>query len=145
MLHNKDYYNMKPQILHDITREEVSRFELINYVMGSSMIKAKPNVTLDHFDQIQKIRESTCPKKGGKHIHAIGWRALEKQFTLLILKEKKQDETQYLLQSPVNRERLKKSIQEFNKSILLDLFSLGLNEYSQEEINEYKNQINWHE
>lgn len=136
---------MKPQILHDITPKEIEQYSLEKYVMGSSMIKAQEKVTLDHFDQIQKIRHSTCPKKGGKFIHAIGWRALEKQFTLLILKEKKQDETDYLLQSAANRERLKKSIQEFNKSILLDLFSLGLNEYSQEEINEYTNQINWHE
>lgn len=68
------------------TPKDLQGYKVKGYIQGDKVAKLK-GLSLDHFDSIQVVRESTNPNKGGYYLHCIGYRKKEKQHSILILEK----------------------------------------------------------
>lgn len=66
---------------------DLTNYEVFGYLQGERVDKLD-GLSLDHFDSIQAIKESENRLNKRKFVHAIGHRIKNKEFTILILKEK---------------------------------------------------------
>ena len=66
---------------------DLKDYEVFGYLRGTRVDRLE-GLSLNHFDQVQFINESTNPITKEKAIHVIGHRVLENRYTVLVLKKK---------------------------------------------------------
>lgn len=80
------FRTIRTPILYEIDGVDLKDYHIHGYLQGERVDKLQ-GLSISHFDQIQVVKRSTNAKKGGDFVHAIGYRAKENQFLILILKK----------------------------------------------------------